>query len=233
MYRLIDRQPDFIIIDKAPGVAVHRDQEAQGLLDVLRADLGCDSLHLVHRLDAITSGLMVLATHRDAARTLSQAFHDHQVDKFYLALSDRKPARKQGWVTGDMDRGRRGSWRLLPTRVNPAITRFFSVSVEPGVRAFLLRPRTGRTHQLRVALKSLGSPLLGDPLYHAADAANAAADRAYLHHYAFAFELGGRRWRYVQPPTTGVHFLAAPFVAALGRFDDPWALDWPESFLTR
>lgn len=71
MYRLIDRQPDFIIIDKAPGVAVHRDQEAQGLLDVLRADLGCDSLHLVHRLDAITSGLMVLAG--DASRCRAYA----------------------------------------------------------------------------------------------------------------------------------------------------------------
>lgn len=65
-------------------------------------------------------------------------------------------------------RGRRGSWMLARTSSDPAITRFASTAVpggRPGLRAFLLKPETGRTHQLRVALKSLGAPVLGDARY--------------------------------------------------------------------
>jgi hypothetical protein len=93
------------------------------------------------------------------------------VVKYYFALTSRRPARKQGSVVGDMRRARAGAWRLSPQSAgtdDPAVTRFASVGVPaaaPGLRAFLLRPETGRTHQLRVALKSLSSPVLGDELY--------------------------------------------------------------------
>ena len=180
MYRLVDEQAAFLVIDKAPGTHVHRDGEATGLMDRLRDDTGCDTLHLVHRLDAMTSGLLLVARSADAAAALGQALAARQVEKFYLALSDRSPRKKQGWVIGDMERSRRASWKLLPTRQDPAVTQFFSAAAGDGRRLFLLRPRTGRTHQLRVHLMALGHPILGDALYASGQALQ-AAPRLLLH----------------------------------------------------
>lgn len=118
-----------------------------------------------------------------------------------------------GSVIGDMTRGRRGSWMLQRTTVNPAITRFTSVAVTgqpPGTRAFLLKPETGRTHQLRVALKSLGSPVLGDQRY--ANAAEAReVDRAYLHCAALRLTVLGERLQVVCPPAHGAVFASEGF----------------------
>jgi len=125
-------------------------------------------------------------------------------------LSDRKPAKKQGWVRGDMEKGRGGAWRLLPSQANPAVTYFQSASLAPGLRVFFLKPLTGRTHQLRVALKSLGAPILGDALYQGSD-----ADRTYLHAYALSFELDGETLRFYCPPTIGAAFLLPELAAAL------------------
>lgn len=73
----------------------------------------------------MTSGLLLVARSADAAAALGQALAARQVEKFYLALSDRSPRKKQGWVIGDMERSRRASWKLLPTRQDPAVTQFF------------------------------------------------------------------------------------------------------------
>ncbi|GGO87600.1 RNA pseudouridine synthase [Marinobacterium nitratireducens] len=224
MYRLIDEQPDFLVIDKAPGIAVHRDQTDAGLTMLLERDRG-ESLHLVHRLDRMTSGLMLFARNAKTAAQLGELFRARQVDKFYLALSDRKPSRKQGLVRGDMTRGRRGGWRLAKTLVNPAVTQFFSVSVGEGERLFLLRPLTGRTHQLRVALKSLGAPIIGDPAYHERSAA--PETRGYLHAWMLGFELNGRRYRYRSDPQIGERFQTEALQSALEAWQDPWSLPWP------
>lgn len=89
-----------------------------------------------------------------------------------------------GTVSGDMARSRRGSWKLLRSQDQAAVTHFVTSGVEdparPGLRAFLVKPETGRTHQIRVALKALGSPILGDVRYAAAEAAE-KEDRTYLH----------------------------------------------------
>ena len=88
-----------------------------------------------------------------------------------------------GSVVGDMEPARRGAWKLLRTEADPARTLFVTSGVaggRPGLRGFVLKPLTGRTHQLRVAMKALGSPVLGDELY--ADAVEARLEtRAYLH----------------------------------------------------
>lgn len=103
---------------------------------------------------------------------MAKAFRERRVHKYYLALSNRKPKKKQGSVIGDMARGRASTWKLLPKGAvpptDPAVTRFWSTSlpeVQPGLRLYLLKPETGRTHQLRVAMKSLGAAILGDQLY--------------------------------------------------------------------
>ena len=93
-------------------------------------------LYPVHRLDKVTSGLVLLARDTEANRELSMAFAERKVEKAYLAISDQKPLKKQGWVKGDMIKGRRGAWMLTRSQDNPAVTRFVSQPLETGGRLF-------------------------------------------------------------------------------------------------
>lgn len=137
----------------------------------------------VHRLDRVTSGILLLATSKEGAARLGELFAKQDMNKWYLAQSRLKPKKKQGWVKGDMAKGRNGSWLLKRSMDNPAITYFISHFDETNQqRIFLLQPKTGKTHQLRVAMKSLGAAIDGDSRY-----AGAVADRTYLHAYALSW----------------------------------------------
>lgn len=170
------RHPDFVIINKPAGISVHRDEQAVGLCENLAKQLNVPQVWLVHRLDKATSGLLVLALNRESAAYFYRLFETHQIQKNYWALATAKPKKKQGSIVGDMQKSRNGTWKLCHSKENPAVTRFTSVSLEPNLRHFILQPKTGKTHQLRVAMKSLGSPILGDERY-----GGMPADRLYLH----------------------------------------------------
>lgn len=221
MFDLLHTDPRFYLIAKHPGVSFHGDGDEPGLMTALRAGLGDDALWPVHRLDRITSGLIVIARSQAVAAALGAAFAGREVEKYYLALSAAKPAKKQGLIRGDMEKGRGGAWRLCKTVLNPAVTQFFSHSLAPGLRLFLLRPHSGKTHQLRVAMKSLGAPILGDALY-----GGAAADRGYLHAYALSFPLDGERLQFVCAPGPGLLFGDAALHQYLQQ-QPPWTLPWP------
>ncbi len=225
-YELLVRKDDYLIINKAPGVSVHRDQSETGLLEQIRADLNCAPLFLVHRLDKMTSGILLLACNAEAASYLSRQFQERRVEKYYLALSDQKPRKKQGLIKGDMERTRRGSWKLSATTDNPAITRFFSCSVEPGLRLFLLKPLTGKTHQLRVALKSIGAAIIGDERYYGASAK--PMDRGYLHAWSLVFEWQGERCKYICDPDIGELYQRASVKQQLLCWQPPDEQPWPK-----
>ncbi|WP_144371939.1 TIGR01621 family pseudouridine synthase [Vogesella urethralis] len=220
-FQLVYSHPRFHLVHKAPGLGFHREGDTPGLMDLLREALPGDALWPVHRLDRITSGLIVVARSQQDAAELGAAFAGRDVEKYYLALSDAKPARKQGLIKGDMDKGRGGAWKLCKSAANPAVTQFFSHSLAPGLRLFVLRPRTGKTHQLRVAMKSLGAPILGDALY-----GGSAADRGYLHAYALAFTLAGETHRFVCPPVWGERWPQAALADYLAA-NPPAGLPWP------
>lgn len=223
MFDLIATDPRFYVIAKQPGVSFHRQGDEAGLMEALREQLADDALWPVHRLDRLTSGLLLVARSAEVASRLAEAFAAREIEKYYLALSDRKPQKKQGLVRGDMVKGRGGAWRLLPSSANPAITQFFSFSLAPGLRLFILRPHSGKTHQLRVALKSLSAPILGDELY-----GGTPSDRGYLHAYSLAFHLDGARFHFVCPPRHGAQFLSGALQAALQQPErQPEALPWP------
>lgn len=177
---------DFVIINKPEGISVHKDDQAVGLTQKLASQLGVEQVWLVHRLDKVTSGLLILALNKETAAYFYQLFEQHQIQKTYWALATQKPKKKQGKIVGDMQKSRNGAWKLCHTKQNPAITQFESHSIAPNLRHFILQPKTGKTHQLRVAMKSLGSPILGDELY-----GGQPADRVYLHAYRLDFEYAG------------------------------------------
>jgi tRNA pseudouridine32 synthase / 23S rRNA pseudouridine746 synthase len=180
----------------------------------------------VHRLDKVTSGLLVMAKNAAANEVLSEQFRDRLVEKFYLAISAKKPKKKQGLIRGDMAPARRGAWKLLASTENPAITQFMSLSLSPGKRLFIVKPHTGKTHQIRVALKSIGAPILGDQLY--ADSASCEGiDRVYLHAYSLGFHFHGEYFRFVEKPREGNVFLSDECRIALSDIEPVWNLSWP------
>ena len=197
---IVYQTDDFIIIYKPCGLSVHKDQSEIGLTTLLAEQLDVPQVWLVHRLDKVTSGLLILALNAESAAEFFRLFSEHHVQKTYLALSNQKPKKKQGLIIGDMQKARNGAWKLCPSKENPAITRFESVSCEPNLRLFILKPQTGKTHQLRVAMKSLGSPILGDALY---GKKTENIDRTYLHAARLQFEFKGQTFDVFTLPKEG------------------------------
>ncbi|MFQ1047354.1 TIGR01621 family pseudouridine synthase [Avibacterium paragallinarum] len=205
MFDIVFQHADFIIIHKPCGISVHKDDQAVGLTSLVAQQLNVPQVWLVHRLDKVTSGLLILALNAQAAAELSRLFANHLIEKTYLALSAEKPKKKQGRIVGDMKKSRNGSWKLCQTKENPAITRFYSVSLDAPLRLFFLFPKTGKTHQLRVAMKSLGSPILGDVLY---GGNKPKSDRTYLHCYQLRFPYQQQQICVKTLPKTGEFFTA-------------------------
>lgn len=224
MFDILHQSDDFLVINKHPNVSVHKDDGDTMLLLEVANQIRCDKLYLVHRLDKMTSGILLLAKDAKTASTLSSLFAQRKVEKFYLAIGESKPKKKQGTVIGDMQRSRRSSWKLTNSRTNPAITQFFSKAGVEGERLFLCKPYTGKTHQIRVALNSLGSSILGDPIYNT----KSKADRGYLHAYAIRFALNDAHFSFISPPTFGDKWQMTEYKRALESWVNPWELDWPK-----
>lgn len=218
---LIFENDTFIIAIKPAGANFHSEEEA-GFVVQVSEQLGLP-LFPVHRLDKMTSGLMILAKNSETAAQFGKMFENREVEKYYLAISMRKPKKKMGWIKGDMDKARRGDYKLLVTMNNPAITQFVSCALRTHERFFLIKPHTGKTHQIRVALKSLGSPIAGDERYAQADEAR-KEDRGYLHAYALRFRLDEEEFCFVIPPDEGERFMSGECKSQLEIWNQPWEL---------
>ncbi|MDE1513739.1 MULTISPECIES: TIGR01621 family pseudouridine synthase [Vibrio] len=228
MFDILFTHPDFLLINKHPNVSVHKDDGDTMLLQEVAERSGDRQLYLVHRLDKMTSGILLLARNAAAASELAQGFAQRKVAKFYLAIGSKKPKKKQGLISGDMQRSRRSAWMLLNSQHNPAVTQFFSASATQGERLFLCKPHTGKTHQIRVALKSIGSAIVGDPIYNAGQ----TADRGYLHAFALRFTYQGEAYQWLCDPRQFAHLgdkWQQPEVSqTLDGWLTPWDLAWPE-----
>lgn len=191
---IVHNHADWVIVNKPTDISMQHEQgdiSTLNLLEVALAEVkkvAADTTRLwpVHRLDKATSGLVIFAKSAAAAAIFGELFSQHKVEKHYLAIALGKPKKKQGWVKGDMEKGRNGSWLLTRNQNNPASTYFTSIALESeqklAQRLYLVQPKSGKTHQIRVALKSLGCPILGDKRYKGAE-----ADRCYLHAFSLSF----------------------------------------------
>ncbi|MCA9000562.1 MAG: RluA family pseudouridine synthase [Planctomycetes bacterium] len=166
------------IVNKPAGLLSHRNHAAQALAvpEWVEAKLGPLPVAdqplrpgVVHRLDRGTSGIMVLARTLEAMQGLIEAFAARQVEKRYVAICHGSPRFDSEWVEDPIERDPRHPERrriAAPGEGKPAET-LFEVVKRFGTAAALChaRPKTGRTHQLRVHLSSRGLPLVGDKVY--------------------------------------------------------------------
>lgn len=230
---IVDEQVGFLIVHKPVNISMHDEPELGelGLLSLLKSQLGQDTLFPVHRLDKVTSGLVIVAKNEQANRELSMAFQAKQVEKYYLAitrvpggkLQKKHALKKQGRIVGDITPARNGSWKLARTYTNPSVTQFLSFSLVDRYRLCVVKPLTGKTHQIRVALKSVGQPIVGDGRYGGEE-----ADRTYLHAYKLIFSFGGQQYIYTTLPLVGDLFSTPHCIEQLAILKEPELLSWPK-----
>jgi 23S rRNA pseudouridine1911/1915/1917 synthase len=122
---------------------------------------------IVHRLDKDTSGVIIAAWDDDALAFLSEQFKKRKVRKTYAAIVQGCPGDKEGRIEKSIARSRRDRkiFTVSDTAGRKSLTYFKVVRSYGRYSLLLLRPKTGRTHQIRVHLKYLGNPVLGDPVY--------------------------------------------------------------------
>lgn len=157
---------------------------------------------IVHRLDRDTSGVMIVARNQDTFENLKQLFKERKVSKKYLALVSGAPKKKSGVIDEPIGRSagnptRRGVG-LRARGARAALTRY-NLLERLGVFSLLeCEPKTGRTHQLRVHLASIGCPVAGDKVYGKRDAAiPPGLKRQFLHAFSVEFSYPeGRRWHF-------------------------------------
>ncbi|MGK0373143.1 MAG: tRNA pseudouridine32 synthase/23S rRNA pseudouridine746 synthase, partial [Glaciecola sp.] len=210
---------DFVVVNKPCDIPMH--DPIHGICQLLCGQLSLAHLYLVHRLDSATSGCLLLAKNKQAAAILSQLFATKQIQKFYIAVSDVKPKKKQGKIAGDMKKSRGGNYMLSQAESSQpkAITFFISESYHNIGRLFYIKPVTGKTHQIRVALKSIGSAILGDKRYK-----GSSSDRLYLHSMVLEFSYNKNDYCIQCMPQTG-EFFSSDLLKNISAIRE---LSWPK-----
>jgi 23S rRNA pseudouridine1911/1915/1917 synthase len=166
---------DLIAVDKPPGMAVHPapGHPASTLVNAVLAH--CRDLSgvggvlrpgIVHRLDRDTSGVILIAKNDAAHQSLARQLKDRTVDKTYLALVEGTPRPAEGVIEAPLARDPRRRQRIaVVAGGREATTSYRVVERFRGCALVEARPRTGRTHQVRVHLAAIGHPVVGDALY--------------------------------------------------------------------
>jgi RluA family pseudouridine synthase len=199
--RVLHRDAHMLIIDKPAGLPVHpgpRSKEHLELyLDALRFGLPRPP-HLAHRLDRDTSGCLVLGRHPRALRRLGRLFAGGQVEKVYWAICQGTPPEPGGRIDLPIRKLEwKGGWKIVTDpEGQPALTHWRLLAERQGVSLVEFRPRTGRTHQIRVHAAAMGFPVMGDPFY-GREPASGGPQQLHARAIALPFTEG-------KPPVTAV-----------------------------
>jgi len=191
---------DIVVIDKPVGVAAHPSVGWDGptVLGALAAagfristSGASERAGIVHRLDAGTSGLMVVAKSEHAYTELKRQFHDREVSKIYHAVVQGYPDPLSGTIDAPIGRHPGASWKFAVTADGkPSITHYETLEAFRSAALLEIHLETGRTHQIRVHMAAQKHPCVGDAMYGADPTISArlGLERQWLH----AMKLGFR-----------------------------------------
>ena len=168
--RILHRDGLMLIINKPAGLPVHAGpgggDNLEKYFDALRFGLPRPPA-LAHRLDRDTSGCLVLGRHPKALRKLGKLFSEGKVEKTYWAVCQGALEKLSGTIEAPLKKQTRGKgWRVeIANDGQAARTTYRVIASRDGLSFIEAKPKTGRTHQIRVHLASIGAPILGDPQY--------------------------------------------------------------------
>ena len=199
--KILYQDDDVVVVDKPAGTVVHAGagHSSGTLVNALLHHFGSLSSvngdlrpGIVHRLDRETSGVLVVARTDRAHQSLARQFHDRTVEKVYLALVNGHTKTKTGRITAPITRDpvRRTRMTAKIASGRSALTEYQVLEEFKSTSYLRVRIGTGRTHQIRVHLASIGHPVVGDRLYGAPPPLFSLS-RFFLHAHFLAFQSPG------------------------------------------
>jgi 23S rRNA pseudouridine1911/1915/1917 synthase len=223
---IVYEDEDLLVVNKAAGMAAHVGAGVKSgtlvnaLLHHVRtlsAAGGEMRPGIVHRLDKMTSGLVIVAKNDAAHRQLAEQFKSREVRKTYVLLVHGRVTREQGEICKPVGRDpiRRTRMKAGGVRPREALTRYKVIGRFPGLTLIEAHPKTGRTHQIRVHFASIGHPVVGDTTYGAPAKLRiggrelATLSRTFLHACRLEFQ---------HPGTRQALSFSAPLPAELAEF---------------
>jgi len=189
MVEILFENDDLIAVNKPEGIATipERTKDSHSLIDMLRSGAGT-RLYVVHRLDKEVSGILLVAKNAGTHRFLNEAFGERRVGKSYRALVHGRLTAPEGIVDRPIRQFGSGRMGVDDARGKPSATAFTVLERFAGYTELHAFPRTGRRHQIRVHLYSIGHPIVGDRRY-GASVAPAGTPRLMLHAETISLEL--------------------------------------------
>lgn len=200
---LIYQDENILVIDKPAGINVHpaNPKQKDALTNILLKqfpeikNVGDDPLRpgIVHRLDKDTSGLLIVARNNSAFDFIKQQFQDRIIEKKYLALVFGHVKDKKGTITKSISASKKDHRKrsaLLDEKSKPAWTEYQVREYFDGYTLLEAYPKTGRTHQIRIHLASIGHPIAGDKQYQfKRQTPPSDLNRQFLHAFYLKFQL--------------------------------------------
>lgn len=198
-----------LAINKPAGLIVHSDgrsdeltvvdwilkerPEIKGVGEAITQSDGStiDRSGIVHRIDRDTSGVLLIAKNQESFQYLKHKFKDREMKKVYVAFVHGIPKETRGIIKRDIKRSKT-DFRKYTSYTGrgvsrPAETQYRVVNSMKGVSLVEMRPKTGRTHQLRVHFASIGHPIVGDALYGKGRESKLGFGRLALHAQSISF----------------------------------------------
>jgi len=186
--KIIQQDESILVLNKPAGLPVLPDgweKDAPYLVKMLEEQFG--RIFIIHRLDKITSGVMVFARTAEAHRSLNIQFENREADKTYHAIVEGNPKWDEKITRFPLlaNVGKKHRTVVNDQKGKPSETRFRVLKQYQASALVEAKPMTGRTHQIRVHASALGHPLIGDILYGASQ--TGLIQRPALHAYSLAF----------------------------------------------
>ena len=220
---IIFEDQNLLVINKPAGLSVHPDgfnkggtltdwiiknyPEIEGVGEdmILANGTKISRPGIVHRLDKDTSGVLVIAKNQPTFLELKEKFKNHEVEKMYQAIVYGEVKKNQGVIDLPIGRSKNDPRKRVASaqadgKLREAVTRYEVVEKYKGFTLLKLYPKTGRTHQLRVHLKAISYPIVGDTLYTPKNLPNLSTiNRQALHANSIKFSLNGENFVFEAP----------------------------------
>jgi 23S rRNA pseudouridine955/2504/2580 synthase len=191
---IIDNNNDFIVLNKSSGISVQGGTKSKkNLVDIFaRSEIFKNTKPFsVHRLDKDTSGVFIMAKHRESAQLLTSLFRLRKVHKTYLAICHGELKKNSGEWNDDLIRYDNGN-----KIIEKAKTQYKVLDKNSICSLIEMKPITGRKHQLRKQLYAVGCPIYGDQKYRFSNTDKAINKNLMLHSYEIKFMINNKKYTY-------------------------------------